>query len=185
MSGDASWPRWVGTDHTRKLLNLREVAPSLYVGNARAATTYGPEHWSIEGPEQVESIARWGLIVSYVPASEEPVRKPAGVPHLYLPFTDGRKFPPFAMWETVAAVEAVRLRQPSAPVLLHCAMGLSRSASAAYGLLRVLYRLSPVEAKRRIQTDIVGYPMPGTFNAAHELAEEIVRRRARRQGGSS
>ena len=60
--------------------------------------------------------------------------------------------------------------------LLHCQAGLSRSASAAYALLRKRFALSHPEALKRVVTPYTShqFPMPDTLRSA----ETWVRRKS-------
>jgi protein-tyrosine phosphatase len=120
------YPRWISKD---PYLFLRQVAPLLYVG--------------AEGSPRAR---QWGLVVNFyghgaIPRTEK---------LLSLPFIDGDSFPEGALDTAYEAVyDALCQRKP---VLLHCQAGLSRSASAAYAMLRSIYGLSHEEAHARIHT---------------------------------
>lgn len=138
------WPRWIDPSDE---VNLREVAPNLYVG-----AEYAP----LRPPEGTRG-NRWELVVDWYGSSQ---RYPSRVQKtakrvLSLPFDDGDRFPDGALSQMIRRVQAARRR---GPVLLHCQAGLSRSASAAYAALRRLSRVPHEEALRRVK----GHPSEGT-----------------------
>lgn len=147
------WPRWIERDET---INLREVAPNLYVG-AEYATLHPPEG------------KKWELVVDWYGSSTQyPSRvKRTAKKLLSLPFLDGDAFPPKALDTLLRRVQSARSR---GPVLVHCQAGLSRSASSAYALLRRLSRLPHEEALRRVKV-MPGFPRKATLGSARGWAE--------------
>lgn len=144
------YPRWL----TNPLddMNLREVAPGLYVGAERAPLAEG-----------------WHTVIDFYGT-----RSPLIHAHqrrgrlLRLPFEDGQPFPPGALdaaWEAWQQAD-----DEHGNTLLHCQAGLSRSASAAYALLRKRYGLSHAQALARVVTPITSqqYPLPPTLASAAE-----------------
>jgi hypothetical protein len=147
------WPRWIERDET---INLREVAPNLYVG-AEYATLHPPEG------------QKWELVVDWYGSSKQyPSRvKRTAKKLLSLPFLDGDAFPEGALDTLARRVQAAR-RQ--GPVLVHCQAGLSRSASSAYALLRKLSRVPHEEALRRVKV-MAGFPRKETLGSARRWVE--------------
>jgi len=147
------WPRWIERDEA---INLREVAPNLFVG-AEYATLHPPEG------------TKWELVVDWYGSSTQyPSRvRNTSKKLLSLPFLDGDAFPPKALDTLLRRVQAARQR---GPVLVHCQAGLSRSASSAYALLRRLSRLPHDEALRRVKV-MPGYPRTETLRSARGWAE--------------
>lgn len=156
MSSDTPWPRWTTVVDGRSsegvgVIFTREVAEDLYVG-AFAAPGFPPL------PEK-----KWSAIVDLCGSSKEYLHEYPVKP-MSLPFEDGSAVPA----STLERVLALRLRTEG-PLLIHCAAGLSRSASVAYGLLRIHYRLEHLEALRRVQVcDESVYPMPETLASVVE-----------------
>lgn len=148
------WPRWVDTDD---LVNLREIAPNLYVG-----AEYSPLH--------PPAGKKWELVVDwYGTSGRYPSRTRDTARYvLSIPFLDGDVFPAKALDRVLARVQAARRRGPT---LIHCQAGLSRSASAAYGFLRRLGRLPHKEALRRVRTEYVEFPRTTTLASARAWAE--------------
>ncbi len=155
-----NYPRWVSQDH-----NLREVGPGLYVGNEFAP-----------GSDRV----RFGIIIDLCGSS-------SGLPELYpsyaslvrIPLIDGEAIPSEVLEEVHDAVWSGQRRQ--IPVLIHCVMGLSRSASAAYGMLRTVYDLKHREALLRVVTPeglADGYPLPATLRSVVRWADARQRDKA-------
>ena len=82
------------------------------------------------------------------------------------PFDDGAPIPAWLLEAAYCLYRDVR-RNPNARMLVHCAAGLSRSASVAYALLRVTDGLSHVHALQRVSVaEYSEYPMPDTLNSA-------------------
>lgn len=134
-----TFPRWVVGDPSNRpsvMLTpalLREVASDLYVGNE-----YAPNHMLASWPKR-------GALVQL-----SSVCNPVGMlPTYRWTFDDGDAVP-FALLEDVTLF--VTRWRAKGPVLIQCQAGLSRSASVAYGLLRVLDGLDHAEAERRITT---------------------------------
>ena len=86
------------------------------------------------------------------------------------PVQDGKPFPPGVLDRVVAFVDEALRR--GHPVLVQCAAGRSRSASAAYAILRALYGLSDAEALRRVETVHMGFRWPrrATLESARRWA---------------
>ena len=150
---EKKWPRWIERDES---INLREVAPNLYVG-AEYATKHPPEG------------KKWELVIDWYGSSQQyPSRvRDTAKKLLSIPFLDGDVFPAGALDRMAKRVQAARER---GPVLIHCQAGLSRSASAAYALLRRISRLPHEEARRRVRV-IPGFPRVNTLASARKWAE--------------
>lgn len=149
-----AFPRWKDKSGPT---NLREVAPGLFVG-ALASPKAG----------------RWAAVIDLYGSSSSAEMQPtySRVPVvLRWQFNDGDRLPA-GLLDTVEPLVRANLRK--GPVLIHCQAGLSRSASTAYAMLRVLFGLPHEEAYRRIQI-MADYPRPQTFASAASW----VRRRLR------
>jgi len=151
-SPQGRWPRWIARQDD---VNLRAVAPSLYVG-AELSPGYRPDG------------KRWYAVVDLYGESSSLSRAPLyqGVPILVrAPFSDGRSFPPGYLDAILAT--AAHCRSAKKSMLIHCQAGLSRSASAAYAMLRVLDGLTHDEALRRVKLSSESrYPMATTLRSA-------------------
>jgi hypothetical protein len=144
------FPRWLDE---RETVMLREVAPGLFLGaeGARKART-------------------WDLVVdmfgSTIPVSTRYL--------IRWPMFDGTPVPRPLLDGVLPMVRGTLSRHDT--VLVHCAAGLSRSASVAYGLLRRLYRLPHHEALRRVRVDteawgaIEDFPVPETLASVRTWA---------------
>ena len=141
-----TFPYWI--DESNGHTNLRLVGRNLAVGAWAAPREF--KGWS-------------GIIDFYGSSREDPEEYPEGASLLRIPFEDGQQFPKGALDTALMFVQAHR---KDGPVLFHCAAGLSRSASAAYAMLRVLDGLSHEDALERVQTENTDYPMQATLNSA-------------------
>lgn len=136
--------------------NLREVHPNFYVGGMCSALMPGFDTVvAFDGYEGDPAYAKF--------------RKVA-----YLFFDDGETFPPQYLQSAYLSFVGAQGR----PVLFHCAMGISRSVSAVYAVLRLL-GLSHEEAFTRARHPTRN-PMPKTFNAARSWAEAQLSAKSRR-----
>lgn len=150
-----SYPIWINEADG---VFLREVARGLFVGAQGAA-----------------SVRPWDLVVDLhgielVTAGEVLVRT----------FSDGEPFPPAVLDEIYAKTE--RVLDQGGVVLLACEMGRSRSASAAYAMLRTIPRVGRNDAYNRIATQMtiptgtkrklsMTYPRRTTYKSASDWAE--------------
>lgn len=168
------WPRWIWLNgrSTQEVgfVNLRQVAagPDIYIGAAAALAV---------------SMIGWGTIFDMAGISREPDMRieyeeirAKGTRVISLPFSDGVEVPK-AYVEQVLGVLATTLPPARHPVLFQCAMGLSRSASMAYIVLRVVHKLDHAEALRRVEA-IPGWPHKVTLASAVAHAERLVGRAA-------
>jgi len=147
------YPRWL----TEPLdgMNLREVAPNLYVGE-ETAPLRGDWHTIID-------------FYGHVPFYVEPAQK-AAKRYIRIPFDDGREFPAGALDAAWTAWQEAELE--GGDTLIHCQAGLSRSASAAYAMLRKRFGLRHAEALSRVVTPFTDqqYPMKATLKSAADWA---------------
>lgn len=157
----AQYPRWI---HSGEDINLRAVGPLLLVGATRSPGVVPVEHLG-------------GIVDLYGDSPESNAAGAQGVPRLACTMLDGNAIPAKYM---DAALELWRqCRNEGKPMLIHCQAGLSRSASMAYGLLRVEERLTHPEAMRRVQTPKYAreFPRPATLASARTWARDTVRAR--------
>jgi hypothetical protein len=143
------YPNWI----TAPLegMNLREVGPHLFVGE-ETSPLRGDWHTIID-------------FYGHVPFYVEPAHK-AARRYIRIPFDDGREFPAGALDAAWTAWQEAELE--GGDTLLHCQAGLSRSASAAYALLRRRYGLRHDSALARVVTPVTDhqYPMKATLRSA-------------------
>ncbi len=141
-----SYPRWVSIVPAE---NLREVAPHLYIGAVRSP--------------RLRPEGDWALVVDWYGSSRANSDLYGNALVLRVPFADGDAFPPGSLDRAYSLVRDALMHQR--PVLFHCQAGLSRSASSAYAMMRVLYEMSHDEALRRVQI-MAEYPRPATLRSA-------------------
>ena len=155
------FPRWLA-----ERLNMREVAPGLYVGDSQSVS-FGPAR------------KRWGFVADLCGSSRNNADLYPRTAELFVHrFEDGTPVPRIVL-ETVAQKVPHYLAREQ-PVLIHCAAGESRSVSVAYALLRIGWGLDHDEALLRVQTPNsipCGWPVPRTFESAREWVEGRRRRR--------
>lgn len=143
------WPRWI--DPTSGV-NLREVATNLYIGGSDAVG-------------RPPSGAGWSLVVDVDGSAfcRDRRMRYIDVPVvLSFGFDDGDPVPR-GLLDIVLPL--VYLRLDEGPVLVHCAAGMSRSASVVYALLRRLHDLDHSEAMRRVFVTNP-WPLPNTLYSA-------------------
>ncbi len=136
-----SFPRWVDASPT---VNLREVATGLFVG-AQASPATRPF-------DVVYSLSPSPLAADY--------RGHGDVHFRY--FADGHSFPAGVLDEILWFYRNLK---PGQSMLVHCAAGLSRSASAAYAVLRAELGMEPKNALARVKAHL-SFPMVATLASA-------------------
>lgn len=148
-----AWPRWISRAYE---VQLREVAPGLYVGGRQAFA------------RALEEGLVFDQVISFTRRISPDQKKRSGPCLLALPFLDGDPIEPRVLNAAQAYVEPI-LRLDDGRVLLHCQAGLSRSASVAYALLRV-GGLSPDGAAFRVHAGYARFPVPKTLASAEAWA---------------
>lgn len=146
MSDEKAYPKILHSD----VRNLREVAPGLYVGSVYTLNKKGP----------------WDTIIDMIGASKRPEYKSDYFGYrrvLALPMEDGNEVPQMYMKQAITAV-----KEAQGPTLIHCAMGISRSVSVAYGVLRHL-GYGHHEALRRVVDPCGVTPMNKTFASVRAM----------------
>jgi protein-tyrosine phosphatase len=147
MPPQNTWPRWSQPDED---FNLREVAPNLWVG--------------AEMSPLLRPAGDWRLVVDFYGSSQDSENKPfyQGIGNLlHRSFHDGIAFPPGVLDDVLSGV-VQNIQQ--GPVLLHCQAGLSRSASAAYAMMRMAGQ-SHQSALARVKVE-PGFPRSQTLASA-------------------
>ena len=139
------YPRWL--DHERHV-NLREVAPGLYVGASTSPAT-----------------KRFDVVYVLSPSPVASDYRGHGQVH-FRHFRDGESFPPGVLDEIAWFYRSLG---PDQEMLVHCAAGLSRSASAAYAVLRAELGFSEGDALRRVKAH-PSFPMVRTLDSAEAWA---------------
>lgn len=164
--------RWLGTHDKRvnprkkalpgvrwlsraTLVNLREVAPRLYVGGEGS-----PVYCRSERIDTVVELAG----MSFDDRTNEMRLRVYDrlARHLRWPFDDGQKFPAGCLAAVCGLATGGLVR---GKVLIHCAAGISRAGSAGYAVLRVVFGLSHAEAARRALDPTIP-PSSRTFRSA-------------------
>lgn len=154
-----TYPRWIvggPGDHSTAIVRamLREVAEGLYVGSENS-DDHMPREWATRGAlVQVSS--------SCTPLGMMPTYR--------WTFNDGDAVPGALLDDVTELVARWRTR---GPVLVQCQAGLSRSASVAYALLRVVWGLDHAEAARRITTREEHYDRPLVWPKAATLESAV------------
>ncbi|MAG24142.1 hypothetical protein CMI47_01055 [Candidatus Pacearchaeota archaeon] len=147
------YPKW---KDKREELNLREVGPGIFVGAEKSVTRPPKGGWyaviDLYGESaaathsrmyrEVDNLVRW-------------------------PFFDGDEFPK-GLLDMVSGVVRARDKESGGPILIHCQAGLSRSASAAYAMLRHYRGLSHEEAHDRVSDDPESWPVSETLWSARK-----------------
>lgn len=144
-----------------RTINLRKVAKRLYIGSMFAVSPeLSGRHWDtvidMAGVSGPESSADSSIRDTY-----KSFRKV-----VTLGVDDGEKIPPSYLFKAVRAYQKAH-----GPVLVHCHMGISRSVSVAYAILRVALGLSHEEAYRRV-IDPRRKPHPVTIKSTRDWVEK-------------
>lgn len=149
-----AWPRWIDP---KSEINLREVRSGLFVGGQHAAA--------------VRRAVPWRAVVDFYGSSAGALRAGwyQGAALLRWPFDDGDDFPEGAL-DTVYGFVLGHLGR--GPVLFHCQAGLSRSASAAYAMMRRIDGLGHEAALARVRTADPRFPMSRTLDDARAWVHE-------------
>lgn len=155
MSAGAGYPRWHRGDGRA---NLREVGEDIFVGGAIAV---------LERPARGRRW--WGAVDAHGPRHAEALRRELAFGEVERSvrwgFEDGDAVPAGLLDAAVALARARR-----GPLLVCCAMGVSRSASIAYAVLRAVSGLGHDEALRRVACE-AGRPLVATLASAKAWAE--------------
>lgn len=154
-----SWPKWANQSD---LILLRQVGPCLFVG-AEGSPTHAQAH----GVRCIVDLYGDGV---HPKVNDLRHQAYARVQTYRRPFLDGSKFPPGVLDKVSRLLEICM--EGSVPMLIHCQAGLSRSASAAYAMLRHHHDLPEEEALRRVR--VPGwevFPRPTTLAAAEAWAK--------------
>ena len=156
----STYPRWVmgGPDDTagRSPALLREVAAGLFVGSALAAPYVDAECAVVRCSEHCVTVAQ--------------------VATLSVLFEDRE---PIASRVLHRAVTFVAAHRPTRPVLIQCYAGLSRSASLAYAVLRVVDGLDHDAALARVAHAVehsdrtARFPHPVTLASAQAWCDTL------------
>jgi hypothetical protein len=162
------WPRWIDPKGSA---NLREVAPNLYVGGLLGFHK-GLQHGIL-----------WTLMLDVAGLSDSSALhqlkrhrdEDLGFETWSVRLEDGESIPSCVLDELYLLVTTHLKR---GPVIIQCQMGLSRSASVAYAMLRTIFGLDSAEALRRVQTPgLEMYPLKPTLESAMRWALEMRIRR--------
>ena len=150
----STFPRWISPPDA---MNLREVAPGLFVGDCSSPLKDG-----------------WHTIVDLYgqgPFYVRPSYDNANVV-LRIPFNDGATFPRGALSAIWTAWQMADVERGK--TLIHCQAGLSRSASAAYALIRKRYGLPHEDALSRVEVPPHEgeYPMHVTLRSARAWVKD-------------
>ena len=146
--------------------NLRQVAPGLYVGDLRSPMSGAGERFTtivdLAGPSGNASLDQ-GRQRAY-----------RAVPRYILRyFPDGQSIPDGLLDQVLGVLRA----EPRGRMLVHCAAGLSRSASVCYAMLRVQWHLNHQQALDRVRVDgSINFPNPMVLTSAWAWAERKIRR---------
>ena len=155
------FPRWT---EESPLHNLREVVPGLYVG-AMMSPSFRPNG------------CEWDLVVDFYGSSS--IVEQQGIYGktflIQAPFDDGLAFPDGVLDKIESYYRDAVQRAETRParVLFHCQAGVSRSASAAYAMLRVVHGLTSRESLRRVFV-MEGFPRKKTLDSAAEWANRAI-----------
>lgn len=149
-----TFPRWIDDDQD---VNLREVAPKLFVG---------AHHAIVSRPGSFD------LVIDLCGSSSRAEGGKAqgrSVRFMRWPFPDGEPIPRGLL--DAALHMADDTLRAGGRVLVHCAAGQSRSVSVAYALLREMHGLGHEQALSQVQAN-PQYPMKATLDSARAWVHE-------------
>lgn len=154
LPADETYPRWLSRPYPYPdKRNLREVAPGLYVGGIASPGSPPP------------GFRRWATVIDMIGNSLVTSHGYDPKTRIFaFPMDDGEPIDPSVLDTALRECKAGHF-----PILVHCAAGLSRSASVAYGLLRTQFGCGQKLARRRITVD-PRWPLGETLASAEEWA---------------
>ena len=140
-TGPSGYPRWIHEGSC-----LRQVSERLHVGGMGAFERIACAAWIDLAEDEIRATAP-----ALANRRDRLAMRLAPEHRLRVQVEDGRILPPWVFDRSLALVTSTR-----GPVLVSCAVGISRSASVAYALLRALDGLSHDEAYGRVEFE--GWP---------------------------
>ncbi|XP_056325601.1 dual specificity phosphatase 29-like [Danio aesculapii] len=154
--------------------DLNEVQPGVYIGNIQAARN---KHL-LQCLNITHVLNAAHGTFSYSSSTGEAFYQDVNISYCGVPANDIPSFNISRYFSTAAEFIHTALSQAGGKVLVHCAMGVSRSATLVLAYLMIQQNMSLVQAITAVSEHRNISPNPGFLEQLRELDKQLTRQRA-------